>query len=218
MKHPTSRMLHSYWDRIRGERCAPERAEIEPGEIRHLLADSLILELDMAHRAATLRLAGTRVCALFGRELREQRFGSLWGEAADPWRMVEIVAGDAVGVVAGLRGTNTIGETVDLELLLLPLRHRGRTQARALGTLSPVEPPAWLGLRPLVRLDTVSLRVLASLEDGASGADAEPFRALAPAGRTGLEGGVPFAALPPPANDRAPVRRGHLMVHRGGRI
>ncbi|TXM87718.1 PAS domain-containing protein, partial [Methylobacterium sp. WL122] len=70
MKHPTSRMLYSYWDRLRGQRCAPERSEIEPGAIRHLLADSLILELDMPHRTATLRLAGTRVCALFGRELR----------------------------------------------------------------------------------------------------------------------------------------------------
>ncbi len=43
MKHPASRALHAYWERLRGERAAPERAEIEPGQIRHLLADSLIL-------------------------------------------------------------------------------------------------------------------------------------------------------------------------------
>lgn len=220
MKHPTSRMLHSYWNRIRGERRAPERAEIEPGEIRHLLADSLILELDMPHRTATLRLAGTRVCALFGRELRAQPFAALWGEAAaDPWRMVEIVAGDAVGVVAGLRGSNAAGDGVDLELLLLPLRHRGRTQARALGTLSPVGPPAWLGLRPLVRLDTTSLRVLSEPGEPPADAGAEPGRpGSVPAGRSAPEGPGPFDALPPPANDSAPVRRGHLMVHRGGRV
>ncbi|MDP4021732.1 PAS domain-containing protein [Methylobacterium sp. NEAU 140] len=194
MKHPTSRKLHAYWERLRGERSAPERAEIEPGEIRHLLADSLILELDMAAREATVRLAGTRVCALYGRELKGLPFAQLWGSpAAEPWRLVEIVAQDTLGVVAGLRGTNAAGESLDLELLLLPLRHRGRTQIRALGTLTPEGTPHWIGLRPLARADTTSLRILARPEP----ADVRPDQ--------------------PPANDTGPMRRGHLLVHTGGR-
>ncbi|MGU3539742.1 PAS domain-containing protein [Methylobacterium sp. A54F] len=198
MKHPTSRLLHAYWDRLRGERAAPERSEIEPGEIRQALADSLILEIDMASRAAHLRLAGTRVCALFGRELKGAPFGALWGTGeADPWRLIEIVAGDTVGVVAGLRATTAAGEAADLELLLLPLRHRGRTQARLLGALSPILVPSWLGLRPVSGLATTSLRVLGGLD--------LPARTV---------GGLP---VPPPANDAAPLRRGHLLVHRGGR-
>ena len=193
MKHPTSRTLHAYWDRLRGERTAPERAEIEPGAIRHLLADSLILELDVPARSATVRLAGTRVCALYGRELRGLPFSSLWGgHAPEPWRLVEAVALDTLGVVAGLRGANAAGETIDMELLLLPLRHRGRTQARALGTLSPGSTPHWIGLRPLSRADTTSLRVLT---------------------RHGPEAGDTRA----PANDPGPMRRGHLLVHAGGR-
>ncbi len=198
MKHPTSRMLHAYWERLRGERAAPERAEIEPGEIRHLLADSLILELDMAARSATIRLAGTRVCALYGRELKGEAFARLWGsQAPDPWRIVEIVACDTLGVVAGLRGTNAAGEEADLELLLLPLRHRGRTQVRALGTLSLEGTPHWIGLRPLMQAETTSLRILPSRRAEA----APPAR---PAVRTGA--GYP-----------GPVRRGHLLVHAGGR-
>jgi hypothetical protein len=198
MKHPTSRMLHAYWERLRGERAAPERAEIEPGEIRHLLADSLILELDMAARSATIRLAGTRVCALYGRELKGEAFARLWGsQAPDPWRIVEIVASDTLGVVAGLRGTNAAGEEADLELLLLPLRHRGRTQVRALGTLSLEGTPHWIGLRPLMQAETTSLRILPSRRAEA----APPAR---PAVRTGA--GYP-----------GPVRRGHLLVHAGGR-
>lgn len=202
MKHPTSRALHTYWNRLRGERAAPERSEIEPGEIRHLLADSLILEMDLPMRGAHLRLAGTRVCALFGRELRGLPFGGLWepdparaGPAhAESWRILEIVAGDGVGAVMGLRGHTDAGEGLDLELLLLPLRHRGRTHARMLGTLSPLTVPHWIGLRPLTRLETVSLRIL--------GSGARP---------------LPLAAPPTPANDAAPMRRGHLLVHRGGR-
>ncbi|MCJ2050212.1 PAS domain-containing protein [Methylobacterium sp. J-070] len=199
MKHPTSRMLHAYWERLRGERAAPERAEIEPGEIRHLLADSLILELDMAARAATIRLAGTRVCALYGQELKGAPFARLWGsQAPDPWRMVEIVASDTLGVVAGLHATNSAGEEADLELLLLPLRHRGRTQVRALGTLSLEGAPHWIGLRPLVQADTASLRILPSRRPEAG----PPAR----------------AAVRTSAGYPGPVRRGHLLVHAGGRV
>lgn len=201
MKHPTSRMLHTYWDRLRRERAAPERSEIEPGEIRNLLADSLILEIDVPRNAATVRLAGTHVCALFGRELKGSGFADLWGTAdADPWRLVETVALDTLGVVAGLRGFTAEGETVDLELLLLPLRHRGQTQARILGALSPHCVPHWLGLRPVMRLQATSLRVLG--QERATAGDAASI----------------LDDLPVPANDAAPMRRGHLMVHPGGRV
>jgi hypothetical protein len=209
MKHPTSRLLHAYWDRLRGERAAPERAEIEPGAIRNLLADSLILELDMPGRAAHLRLAGTRVCALFGRELKGESMAGLWGAAAaDPWRLIEIVASDTVGVVAGLQGRTAQDECVDLELILLPLRHRGLTQARILGALSPTVVPHWLGLRPIEGLATTSLRVLAGQEAAAS-----PAFARAPDGAEAV-----LRDLPAPANDSLPLRRGHLLVHRGGRL
>ncbi len=148
----------------------------------------------MDARQASVRLAGTRICALYGRELRGLPFARLWGpQAADPWRLIETVAQDTVGVVAGLRGANAAGETLDLELLLLPLRHHGRTQVRALGTLTPESVPHWLGLRPILWAETASLRILAGPE----------------------EGGVP--GPPPPANDPAPLRRGHLLVHAGGR-
>jgi hypothetical protein len=198
MKHPTSRMLHAYWERLRGERAAPERAEIEPGEIRHLLADSLILELDMLARSATIRLAGTRVCALYGRELKGEPFARLWGSRApDPWRIVEIVASDTLGVVAGLRGTNAAGEAAALELLLLPLRHRGRTQVRALGTLSLDGAPHWLGLRPLMEAETTSLRILPSRRPEAG-----------PPARTAVRTSATYPG---------PVRHGHLLVHAGGR-
>ncbi|GJE17995.1 PAS domain-containing protein [Methylobacterium marchantiae] len=204
MKHPTSRMLYHYWNRLRRERAAPERSEIEPGEIRNVLAESLILELDMPRSAATVRLAGTRVCALFGRELRGSAFADIWGPTqADPWRLVETVAVDTLGIVAGLRGFTQEAEPIDLELLLLPLRHRGQTQVRMLGSLSPQVVPQWLGLRPVVRLDSMSLRVL------------DPVYDVIDLAENGAAAGL--RNLPEPANDSIPVRRGHLMVHPGGR-
>ncbi|GJD49959.1 hypothetical protein OPKNFCMD_2695 [Methylobacterium crusticola] len=198
MKHPTSRMLHAYWNGLRGARAAPERGEIEPGEIRHVLADSLILEIDPGQRGATVRLAGTRLCALFGGELKGLAFAGLWGDApaADPWRLIEVVIQETVGVVVGLVGVTDEGETLDLELLLLPLRHRGKTQSRVIGALSPAIIPTWLGLRPITAVRTVSLRILTAAEPPAAEAE----------------------RLPSPANDEpGPERRRRFIVHRGGR-
>ena len=201
MKHPTSRRLHAYWDRLRGERSAPERGEIEPGAIRHLLADSLILELDAVHRSATIRLGGTRVCAVFGHELRGTSFAALWSssERADQtWHLVETVATDMAALVAGVRGTTARGDVLDLELLLLPLRHRGRTHVRMLGSLSPHTTPHWIGSRPLDGIETLSVRVLGGVYATAHRLDPLP--------------------VPPAAMEALAVRHGHLTVLPGGRI
>lgn len=75
-------------------------------------------------------------------------------------RLVEAVMDDAAGAVAGIVGTTEDGHEIDLELLLLPLRHGGKTHARLLGALSPRAIPAWLGIDPVVKLNTVSLRMI----------------------------------------------------------
>jgi hypothetical protein len=58
-----------------------------------------------------------------------------------------------------------IGETADrrmlgLELLILPLRHHGRTDARLLGSLAPLSHPYWAALVPLARLRIGTSRFL----------------------------------------------------------
>jgi hypothetical protein len=161
MKQATTRMLFSYWDALRGARAAPERGEIEPGAIRHVLPDTFILELDRDRRAA-IRLAGTRLCALFGGELRDRSFASLWPNAnsAEVRRCLDIVVDDTAGVVVGLVGTTPREARVDLEMVLLPLRHRGQPHVRVLGGIAPAIVPAWLGFDAVTRLETVSVRVL----------------------------------------------------------
>jgi hypothetical protein len=160
MRHPTSRILFSYWDGLRGERSAPERGEIEPGAIRHVLADTFILALEGG--TPNFRLAGTRLCALFGGEMKELPLIDLWQEDGrhDMRRLVEAIMDDAAGVVGGVTGRTRSGHAIDLELLMLPLRHRGKTHARILGALSPATVPAWLGLDPVDSLRTLSLRMI----------------------------------------------------------
>jgi len=167
MKHPSSRELYAYWNLRRGLRAAPERADIEPGAIRRVLADTFILAFDEA-AGHPFRVAGTRVCALFGRELKNESFLGLWsGESRDLVRdVVSVAAGETVGVIASAEGSSTDDTAQELELLVLPLRHRGRTDARILGALGPSGTTHWLGTAALRELTLGGLRYLgAGLED-----------------------------------------------------
>jgi hypothetical protein len=81
MKHKSTKAVYAYWNEKRGQRPAPERADIDPTVIRHALGDTIMLSADFVDRLR-FRLAGTRVCALFGRELKGETFAGLWSEAA----------------------------------------------------------------------------------------------------------------------------------------
>src|SRR5690606_8611699 len=77
MMQDGSLALFQYWNRLRGGRTAPRRIEIEPADIKTLLADTFILERDARGRTV-FRLAGTRLCATYGKELKGHSFPSLW--------------------------------------------------------------------------------------------------------------------------------------------
>ena len=150
MKHPSSRELHAYWDKKRGARPAPERADIEPSAIRGVLSDAFIIALNRS-AGHPFRLAGTRVCALYNREMKGESFLSLWTIASRPLisSLLTILADESIGTVAAVAAQNTDGDSLDLELLLLPLDANRPMFARAIGVLAPLKVPQWLGASPL---------------------------------------------------------------------
>ena len=79
MRQDGSIKLFQYWNRLRAGRPAPRRTEVEPADIKALLGDTFILENDVRGEAV-FRLAGTRLCAIYGRELKGFAFSSLWGD------------------------------------------------------------------------------------------------------------------------------------------
>ena len=161
MKHSSICELYDYWNERRGQRAAPERGDIEPGDIRGVLADTFILAFD-ASAGHPFRIAGTRVCALFGRELKSEAFAELWTAETRPLvrDLLTVVAHETTGAVAGARAANAEGAALDFELLMLPLYHRGRTDARVLGALVPIKAPDWLGTSTLGPLALGTLRYI----------------------------------------------------------
>jgi len=166
MKHPSVRELYHYWNTQRGSRAAPERADIEPGPIRRALADTFILAPNIVTRHAatqhSFRIAGTRLCAAFGRELRGTAFVNLWDQesARRINDLVGAVTHESVGAVAGARGCSIEGDVLDFELVLLPLRHQTATDARVLGALAPQDLPYWFGMSPVGKLALGTIRYL----------------------------------------------------------
>lgn len=153
MKHSSTRDLYGYWNRQRGARTAPERADIDPTAIPRVLADTFLLGLDAAGELC-FRLAGTRVCALFCREIKGEDFVALFdhGSRHQIEALLETLCDEPAPVVAGATGHLGDGSAVELELLLLPLSYHGRTDARILGALAPVAVPYWLGTLPVTSL------------------------------------------------------------------
>jgi hypothetical protein len=138
MKHPSSRAFFAYWDGKRGSARAPDRSEIEPGAVRELLGDIFVLSYD-GGAGYPFRVAGTRVCALLGRDLKDQSFAALF--APESRREIEdivaVVAEEMLAAVAGITAPSQDGKPSHLELLLLPFNARAHTPLSLTGLLAP---------------------------------------------------------------------------------
>ncbi|HZQ14815.1 MAG TPA: PAS domain-containing protein [Pseudolabrys sp.] len=159
MKHPSTRAVFEYWNKRRGTRPAPERGDIEPSEIRLALGDTFMLAADFVDQLR-FRLAGTRVCALFCREIKGEVFSEAFSATSrkPAEELMTIVNEEQVGIVAGIAAHTDEGRDAELEMLLLPLAHSGHARIRALGVLAPTVPPYWLGAQAVTSLDLVTLR------------------------------------------------------------
>jgi hypothetical protein len=184
MKHPSNRELFAYWNERRGERLAPERADIEPAAIRHVLGDTFVIEM-CGSESHLFRIAGTRLCALFGRELKAESFLQLWNRTGQTAirELLAVVMDEKVGIVASATGSTAddILAPINLELLLLPLAFRSRSEARVMGALTPMAAPYWLGAKAIGPLTLGMFRHI-----GAAADTAPLFKAAAGRLRHGL--------------------------------
>lgn len=209
MKQDATVELFHYWNRLRDGRPAPKRTEIEPADIKTLLADTFILEKD-GRGEPVFRLAGTRLCAVYGRELKGFSFGSLWRER-DRRILRRLLGGmfvDKSVVVINFDGVSVAGRTMPFELVVLPLEG-GEENARSIGLITPCQQAFWLGVDRIVDANVTSMRVFDPQR--------EPLFL-----KTRPEVPVPMDDHPAPIELRERAPRGsrrvqHLIVLEGGR-
>ena len=140
MKHPSSRAFYAYWDKMRGNASAPDRSAVEPSAVRELLGDIFVLSYE-AETGYPFRVAGTRVSALLGRDLKDQSFSALFTPEAkrEIEDIIAVVAEETLPAIAGITATSETGETAHLELLLLPFSARAHAPVSLTGVLAPFE-------------------------------------------------------------------------------
>lgn len=213
MKHTVTQTLYSYWDSLRGARPAPNRSEVDPGEIRGILGDTFILEVNDI-TDVRFRLAGTRLCSAHCRELKGRDFLRGWNqkdrEALES--LITAVREDAAAAVIGINGHTERGQILQMEMLLVPLNVPGEGRVRILGCCTPMDKPYWLGLHPIMSQTINSLRLVWP--------DERPYFIDE---TTNLNPIVPrFTAermvMPPVALPQGAERKvGHLTVYSGGK-
>lgn len=195
--------MFRYWNMLRAGRPAPLRTQIDPTAIKGRLPDTFILELDHADDLR-FRLAGTNVCAVFGRELRHLPFTDIFcpedREAAGALARATLVENAVVVVEA--HGNSRQGRRATFEVLLLPL-DAGPGRPRAIGLATPLDRPFWMGAHPIADLELDSARLI---DPGAS---------------PNLDFGPQAPSLAPetiePADRDRTRRVRHLVVLDGGR-
>ncbi|UVK53111.1 PAS domain-containing protein [Mesorhizobium sp. AR02] len=200
--------LFHYWNRLRDGRPAPKRSEVEPADIKSLLADTFILEKDTRGHPV-FRLAGTRLCACYGRELKGFSFPSLWREKDQRLvsRLIHGVFDQKSVVLITFEGFSRNGRSNKFELLALPL-DGGIENPRCLGVISAAEKPFWLGADPITDAMIDSIRVIDPEKELLNNRPAIDVPSLVPAE---LEAPDTISAL-----GRARRIR-HLVVFDGGR-
>lgn len=195
MRQENTYLLHQYWDHLRGRRSAPERNDIDPSLISPALPDVFILDFETGTNPA-FRLVGTRICALFGRELTGEVFSKIFSkqESAEIQRLVAGVARSETPLLAGILVHFERNLKIPFELLLLPLRHRGMRSQRMLGLLTAAQD------LPLFLPAAISMSLM-----GIKMIDQEMIRKAA---RTpSLQTGVPASEII--------SRKGHLILIQG---
>ncbi|HEX7790203.1 MAG TPA: PAS domain-containing protein [Afipia sp.] len=140
MKHAANREFYSYWEEKRAGGAAPERSDFEPGHVRHLLGDIFVLSYD-TRAGHPFRVAGTRLCALLGQDLKGQTFTDLFGNESrrEIEDIIGIVVEETQPTVAGVTAEMPDRTQVQFELLLLPFSARSHTPLSLTGLLAPFD-------------------------------------------------------------------------------
>jgi len=200
MRHNTSKKIFTYWNNLRGSRIAPERTEIEPSDIRDVLGDTFILEVDYLYRTISFRLAGTKLCSSYGRELKSVGYLGLWDETDNLkiFDAVKQVYEHAKPVVIAHLAETQNNQFLEYETILLPLSNGTSQTVRILGAAAPSTVPSWVGIDAIINNRIKSVRDIPAEQ---------------------LFNNATLAPVFPTSNnveDKKPRRVGHLTVLDGG--
>jgi hypothetical protein len=189
--HPGSRALFRYWEKIRAERAAPNRDDLDLTQIRYLVPNLVMLERDNIRLSYKWRLAGTRTCELYRRELTGTDALMGWDkfESQAIKRLFDGVVTSLQPCLIRFRLNTTLNQTIGAELIGLPLQARKDVRIHILGGIFPFREIDNLGYDGIASLELSGARTIwtehlpgdrlvAGLRDPQDPAEFAPFQII----------------------------------------
>lgn len=174
MKLHTTKYLYEYWNELRGKRLAPGRKELDPTVLKDVLPNLFLLDR-LGSESYSFRLAGTKICDIFGEELRDQNFLNLWSDndRGSFTSLLDTLTEQGAAIVCGLKGTPTektaANKPVNFELIALPLFHaQSSTCSSVIGAIAFDAEVEQNYLLPITNIELMSLRVIWPVEKSVS--------------------------------------------------
>ncbi len=158
--HPSSRILFRFWESARGEMAAAKKQDLDLKKIAKILPNLCILERDLDKPAYKWRLAGTRICQIWGKELTGANVLEGWPEFEKQTMAsgFDMVVAGLQPCVARFRAVNNRGSEVGIEFIAFPIQDSHSGAIQILGAVVPFRTPDWLGTQSLVGFELSSMR------------------------------------------------------------
>lgn len=154
--HPNTQAVLDAWKRLSEGASANDGPTTEdyPGLVGRLFVLNHVAERDYSFSRV-----GHALERLFGRQLMDHNFLSIWTEADRRLVNAALAAAalDRGPALIRARGETLTGKRVDIEFALAPLFGRPGSQTRFLGLCQTMVPEEILGGRPLRRLQAVAI-------------------------------------------------------------
>jgi hypothetical protein len=162
MLHPGSRQLFRYWETLRAEKAYPRREDVDFAAIKAVMPDLVIIERDHLRKSFRYRLAGSRVCALFGMNLTGTDAFASWDhfETDVIRRHLEIALTRFQPAVIRMRLTTDRDQQLAAELVVLPVQMQNSNRVQLIGGMFPFRPAASMGHTVIAARELVSARVI----------------------------------------------------------
>lgn len=143
MRQTAATEILSHWSSLKTGDDAPAASAVDPRALKTFLPDLFMLERH-AHAVFSFRLAGTRMCQRFGRELRDHDFVRLFPASCHGELLIQLgrALQTAEAVVIKARAATLNGDTTEAELVLMPLTDAKGDVVRLLGALLPADDEA----------------------------------------------------------------------------
>ncbi|MBL8905326.1 MAG: PAS domain-containing protein [Rhizobiales bacterium] len=159
--HPGSRAIFRHWEAIRGESPAPDRDDLDLRQLGQFVSWLFIMERSPRTGGYVWRLAGSKVCELWRRELTGSEVLTGWDrfEFETIQRLLNGVSKNLQPCTLRLRLTTSLGRIIDVEVIALPMRARDGS-IHVFGGVLPFRDAEALGHERIASIDLSSARTI----------------------------------------------------------